>query len=261
MDLGKVTHPYVAAPRAPGNGRDTIEGGRRMKISILALGALLATPCLARADTAADRQRAVENGLLPAVVVEGGAGARRLVDEMRALKTPGAAIAVVRGGKVDWVQGYGVTSPGGGAVDADTLFQAGSVSKPVAAAVMMSLVQDGTLSLDAPINTVLKGWALPENDFTRTAPVTLRRLLSHSAGTTVHGFAGQQQGRPSRPAGRDQLPLFRRRLHHRPTGRGRHRQGALSRHRPPEAPGAAGHDPQHLRPALARRDVQRRPAP
>ncbi|MBO9543150.1 serine hydrolase domain-containing protein [Caulobacter sp.] len=166
-----------------------------MKLSILALGALLAAPGLAQADTAADRRQAVENGLAPAVVVEGqGAGGRRLLDEMRDLKVPGVAIAVVRGGKLDWAQGYGVVSQGGKAVDADTLFQAGSVSKPIAAVAALALVQDGTLALDAPINTSLKHWTLPENDFTRAAPVTLRRLLSHTAGTTVHGFAGYAVG-------------------------------------------------------------------
>jgi len=168
-----------------------------MKISILALGALLATPGLASADTAAERQRAVENGLMSAVTVEGDtAGARKLADEMKALKVPGVAIAVVRGGKLDWAKGYGVVSAGGKAVDADTLFQAGSVSKPVAAVTALALVQDGTLALDAPISVALKSWTLPENDFTKASPVTLRRLLSHTAGTTVHGFAGYAVGAP-----------------------------------------------------------------
>ncbi len=168
-----------------------------MKISILALGALLAAPCLAQADTAAERQHAVETGLQPAVVVEGSAsGGRQLTDEMRALNVPGVAIAVVRGGKLDWAQGYGVIAKDGPAVTADTLFQAGSVSKPVAAVTALTLVQNGTLSLDAPISTALKSWTLPENDFTRASPVTLRRLLSHTAGTTVHGFAGYAAGAP-----------------------------------------------------------------
>ena len=166
-----------------------------MKLSMLALSALLAAPVLAQADTADQRRQAVETGLAPAVVVEGqGASGRQLTDAMRALNVPGVAIAVVRGGKLDWVRGYGVASLGGKPVDADTLFQAGSVSKPVAAVTALALTQDGTLSLDAPINTALKSWTLPDNDFTRAAPVTLRRLLSHTAGTTVHGFAGYAAG-------------------------------------------------------------------
>ncbi len=166
-----------------------------MKLSILALSALLATPALARAETVDDRRHAVENGLASAVTVEGqGANGRRLTDAMRDLKVPGVAIAVVRGGKLDWAQGYGVVSLGGKPVDADTLFQAGSVSKPVAAVTALALTQEGVLSLDAPINTALKSWTLPDNDFTRASPVTLRRLLSHAAGTSVHGFAGYAAG-------------------------------------------------------------------
>jgi len=168
-----------------------------MRLSILALGALLAVSGQALADPGDDRRQAVENGLRSAVVVEGReAGGRRLEDRMRELNTPGVAIAVVRAGKLDWAEGYGVVSQGGGRVDPDTLFQAGSVSKPVAAVIAMSMVQNRTLPLDAPINTVLKNWSLPENSFTHASPVTLRRLLSHTAGTTVHGFQGYAVGAP-----------------------------------------------------------------
>src|SRR5258707_2972335 len=70
------------------------------------------------------------------------------------------------------------------------LFQAGSISKPVAAAGMLALVQQGRLSLDEDVNLKLKSWKVPENEFTREQKVTLRRLASHSAGLTVHGFPG-----------------------------------------------------------------------
>ncbi len=71
-----------------------------------------------------------------------------------------------------------------------TLFQAGSISKPVAAAAMLALVQEGKLSLDEDVNQKLKNWRVPENEFTKEQKVTLRRLASHSAGLTVHGFPG-----------------------------------------------------------------------
>lgn len=170
-----------------------------MKLSTLApsllICALLASPAQARAETAAERREAVEAGLLPAVVIAGQPSpTRRLEAAMKALNVPGVAIAVVRGGQLDWARGYGVVTPGGAPVGADTLFQAGSVSKPVAAVTAMALVQGKTLALDAPINTILKRWSLPENAFTQARPVTLRRLLSHTAGTTVHGFAGYGAG-------------------------------------------------------------------
>ncbi len=56
--------------------------------------------------------------------------------------------------------------------------------------VAMKKVEQGKISLDEPINNKLVSWKLPENDFTAKKKVTLRNLLSHTAGTTVHGFPG-----------------------------------------------------------------------
>src|ERR1700751_4596637 len=61
---------------------------------------------------------------------------------------------------------------------------------------MLALVQEGKLSLDEDVNQKLKSWKVPENEFTREQKVTLRRLLSHSAGLTVHGFPGYAVGEP-----------------------------------------------------------------
>ena len=77
---------------------------------------------------------------------------------------------------------------------AETLFQAGSISKPVAALAALRLVQEGKLNLDENVNDRLREWKVPENQFTKTEKVTLRRILSHSAGLTVHGFAGYAAG-------------------------------------------------------------------
>jgi CubicO group peptidase (beta-lactamase class C family) len=74
------------------------------------------------------------------------------------------------------------------------LFQAASISKPVAATALLRLVDEGKLDLDRPVNDYLTSWKLPENRFTATEKVTLRRLVSHSAGTTVHGFPGYAEG-------------------------------------------------------------------
>ena len=81
-----------------------------------------------------------------------------------------------------------------------TLFQAGSVSKTVAAAGAMALVERGTLALDDDVNAKLTSWKLPENAFTATQKVTLRRILSHTGGVTVHGFAGIRSPGPYRLA-------------------------------------------------------------
>ncbi len=121
--------------------------------------------------------------------------AGELDDTIRALmakrRIPGLSLAVIKDGVIVKAQGYGLTAmESGNPVTVDTLFQAGSVSKPVTALGALRLVEEEKLSLDADINGVLQSWRLPANELTTDNPVTLRRLLSHSAGTTVHGFPG-----------------------------------------------------------------------
>ncbi|MDR6626445.1 serine hydrolase domain-containing protein [Caulobacter segnis] len=149
------------------------------------------------ARTVEQHIQGVTGGLRTAVEIKGAPPAKHdLRSQMDALHVPGVAIAVIRGGKVEWARGFGVTRQGGEPVTADTLFQAGSVSKPVAAMAILAVVQDGRLSLDTDVNKTLKSWRLPDSPFTATTPVTLRALLSHTAGTTVHGFAGYAAGAP-----------------------------------------------------------------
>jgi CubicO group peptidase (beta-lactamase class C family) len=101
----------------------------------------------------------------------------------------GLSLAIIQDGKID-ARAYGVISRGGAPVTTATLFQAGSISKPVAAMGALKLVEQGALSLSEDVNLKLKSWKVPENEFTRTEKVTLRGLLSHTAGLTVHGFPG-----------------------------------------------------------------------
>jgi len=110
---------------------------------------------------------------------------------MQIYNDPGLSIAVIENFKIAFVKGYGVTEPKGQSpVTTKTLFQAGSISKPVTATGMLALVEQGKLSLDEDVNLKLKTWKVPENDFTKEQKVTLRRIASHTAGLTVHGFPG-----------------------------------------------------------------------
>jgi CubicO group peptidase (beta-lactamase class C family) len=103
----------------------------------------------------------------------------------------GLSLAIIKDGKIAVARAYGVVDDSSNApVTTSTLFQAGSISKPVSALGALHLVEAGTLSLDADVNTKLTSWKVPDNRFTSTEKVTLRRLLSHSAGLTVHGFPG-----------------------------------------------------------------------
>jgi len=103
----------------------------------------------------------------------------------------GLSLAIIKDGKIAVARAYGVVDDSSKApVTPSTLFQAGSISKPVSALGALHLVEAGTLSLDADVNTKLTSWKVPDNQFTSTEKVTLRRLLSHNAGLTVHGFPG-----------------------------------------------------------------------
>ena len=101
-----------------------------------------------------------------------------LEELMRKHHVPGVSIAVIRDGKIDWARGFGIADvETGRAVTHETLFQAASISKPVAAAAALTMVQDGLLDLDEDVNLKLKSWKVPTNEFTDQQPVTLRQLL------------------------------------------------------------------------------------
>ncbi|HKW35906.1 MAG TPA: serine hydrolase [Candidatus Acidoferrum sp.] len=114
-----------------------------------------------------------------------------LAQLMDLYKVPALSIAVIEDYKIAWAKGYGTIGTGSSApVTTKTLFQAGSISKPVAATGALYLVEHGKLSLDEDVNVKLKSWKVPENEFTKDQKVTLRRLMSHTGGLTVHGFPG-----------------------------------------------------------------------
>lgn len=134
------------------------------------------------------RQHRVEHGLEAALQIAGRPVATHsMLDRMARYGVPGAAIAVVDDGEVAWASGYGTAH-------ATTLFQAASISKAVAAVGVLALVEAGDLDLDTDVNRYLRSWRLPASVHTADAPVTLRHLLSHTAGTTVPGFPGYPLG-------------------------------------------------------------------
>ena len=135
--------------------------------------------------------------LLPPTITQGAKPVTtKLTERMTALHVPGVSIAVIHDGKIEWAAGYGVRSLGGAPVTPETLFQAASISKPVTAMAVMHLVQTGKLNLDTDVNQYLKSWKVPSNSFTEKTKITLRELLSHTAGMTVHGFPGYASDAP-----------------------------------------------------------------
>ncbi len=137
----------------------------------------------------------IENGLLSAIQVKGDSIIQfNILERMKLHKVPGVSIAVVEDGKLKWAKGYGIANTNNGnKVDINTIFQAGSISKPLAALSALKLVEEGKINLDEDVNTYLRDWQIPDSKFTTDEKVTLRRLLTHTAGMTVHGFPGYQQ--------------------------------------------------------------------
>ena len=96
---------------------------------------------------------------------------------------PGASIAVIDEGKIAWARGFGMADQARGRpVTADTLFQAQSITKTLTALATVKLLARRDIALDEPVNRYLKGWTIPENEYTKKVPVSFRMLLNHTGG-------------------------------------------------------------------------------
>jgi CubicO group peptidase (beta-lactamase class C family) len=116
-----------------------------------------------------------------------------LLERLKHYKIPGVSIAVINNGKLEWARGFGngdssFASP----VDNHTLFQAASISKPITALTIMRLTEQGRLNLDADVNQYLRSWKVPPSGQWQPL-LSLRQILSHTAGLTVNGFSGYKK--------------------------------------------------------------------
>ena len=168
--------------------------------TLIAFLCLIAAQVAGQSVSAVDTQKRIEEveRCLPDPVVVTGApsNCHTLKERMAEMHVPGVSIAVVHNGVIEWARGYGVRQIGGPPVTAETLFQAGSISKPIAAMAVLHLVQEGKLSLDSDVNAALTSWKIPASPAAPNATVTLRELLTHTAGFTVHGFPGYAADAP-----------------------------------------------------------------
>ncbi len=165
---------------------------KNLKIILLILTVLIVSCKQKEADKDIALIDKIENSLMPTVVIEGDSMAVYNIHErMEYYNVPGVSIAFINDGEIKWAKGYGyLTNDSIKAVNENTLFQAASISKPLAAMAALHLVEEGKLGLDDDVNQYLKDWQVEENEYTLNEKVTLRRIVSHSAGLTVHGFGG-----------------------------------------------------------------------
>ena len=164
-DGGADPGPHVA----PRNRRAASTGGRRFAV---VLGLLLAGVCA----TAAQAQPAAAPA--PLHYAEAVEEARALVRaDIAERGYPGIAVAVSVNGETVWSEGFGYADlehriPMSPAVK----FRVGSISKSMTAAAAATLVEDGRLDLDAPVQRYVPSF--PE----KAHPVTTRQLGGHLAG-------------------------------------------------------------------------------
>jgi CubicO group peptidase (beta-lactamase class C family) len=163
---------------------------RAARIAVAALGVACSAVPSAAQDVAA-RVARVEQRLMPRVVIRGEpVAAVPLAGRMAALRVPAVSVTVINGGKIEWAHAWGLADLASlRAATPATLFQAASISKPVAATAALALVEQGKLDLDTDVNRYLASWRLP-SDSSNNQPVTIRHLVTHTAGLTVHGFPG-----------------------------------------------------------------------
>lgn len=105
--------------------------------------------------------------------------------------TPGVSVAVFDNYEIVYAEGFGLRdAKTEEPVDTETRFQAASISKPVAAVAVLTLVQEGKVDLDLPVNKYLTSWQVPFHEWAGVHPATLRLIMGHISGFTVHGFSG-----------------------------------------------------------------------
>ena len=138
-------------------------------VTLSALSIFTARAIAIGEETAAERipeAEAVLNGLKPHVVVAGEPG-WSLAERMAHYNVNAVSLAVIDDYEIVWAEAFGLADAEEGIpATTETLFQAASVSKPVAAAGVLAAAQAGELDLDAPIHSILTSWTLPDNEFT-----------------------------------------------------------------------------------------------
>lgn len=129
----------------------------------------------------------------------------RISDIMRGYEISGANVALIKGGKTIWIKSYGYADVGTKRkMTSDTYLRLESISKSVTAWGVMKLVEQGKIELDSPVKKYLKSWNFPTTEFSEDK-ITVKQLLSHSAGLPLGDFTKRYAPTQDIPSLRDSL--------------------------------------------------------
>ncbi len=164
--------------------RNHPSGELKMRMCVLLVLSMALTALPAQAD-ANDPFAALLDQQMPKLLAEYG--------------VPGSVVAYIKDGDVAWSRAYGAANAAAGApMRPDMLVEHGSNGKALTAWAVMKLLEQGKVDLDAPVNLYLKRWQVTSTQYD-AAQVTLRRLLSHTAGMNIHGYLDYSPRRASTP--------------------------------------------------------------
>jgi CubicO group peptidase (beta-lactamase class C family) len=145
---------------------------------------------VSKTDTTIDLIKKVETGI-PSRSYIAGDSTWTIEERMEHYGVPGVSIAVIQNGKIAWAKGYGVMdAKSKSPVTEQTLFQASLLSMPVTAYGALRLIEQDKVTLDENINSYLKSWQLPDNEFTKERKVTIKNLLNGTSGINLHAIPG-----------------------------------------------------------------------
>jgi CubicO group peptidase (beta-lactamase class C family) len=158
---------------------------------------LLLSGCNTQKSLTRKRIKSTERGLLQAVFIKGQKpGKLSLEERMQFYKVPGLSLVVIDKKGIEWSKAYGVADiQTHELVTPDLPFQGGAFSQAIAAAVALYLVEKGTLDLDADVAAYLRTWMFPPPAPGSNNKITLRQILTHSAGLSdriFEGYSGQE---------------------------------------------------------------------
>jgi CubicO group peptidase (beta-lactamase class C family) len=161
------------------------------------VAAISLVPQLAVAESAAAGKPAFENGLRRTIAIQGQEQARfRLSERMDHYRVPGLSLAIIDGCRIVDARGFGTGAGNDAPITNHTLFQAGSLSKTVTAVAALKLVDRHRLQLDTEVRPLIADWIAKDGPIGSTSPITLRRLLNHTAGLNEIGGQGYDRGSP-----------------------------------------------------------------